>query len=236
MIEVFRQTDKASAAAEAGENLNMRLVENLKRPVLLMLSAGSSLAILEYVGKTALGANLTVSMLDERFSLDAKVNNFSQLQKTDFYTDALEADVSFFGTLPRHNDTMQSLAERWEKDLKEWQKENPDGLIIATLGLGRDGHTAGIFPYPESVNEFKRLFLNNNLVTAYNVGSKNPYADRITTTLTFFKLINIALAFVVGEEKKPKLDEVLLNKKTPAELPAQGWYEIKEVRVFTDLG
>src|SRR6185369_10087310 len=117
-LQIFRQPDPESAAAEAGEHLNFFLTENLKRPVLLMLSGGSSLAILEYVGKTALGENLTISMLDERFSEDPAINNFAQLQKTEFYKDAFDSEVSFFGTLHRPGESMEDLRQRWGKNLK----------------------------------------------------------------------------------------------------------------------
>src|ERR1700690_217698 len=96
-FEVFKQSDPESAAAEAGGNLNSLLIDMRKQPVLLLLSAGSALSILNYVGQSALGANLTVSMLDERFSTDHKINNVGQLQHLDFYSQALDADCSFFG-------------------------------------------------------------------------------------------------------------------------------------------
>src|SRR4051812_39427929 len=106
-FKIFTQSDKESAAAEAGEHLNQFLLENKKQPILLVLSGGSSFALLDYVGKNTLGENLHISMLDERFSQDPAINNFSQFQKTDFYTDALNADASFFGTLPRDGETKE---------------------------------------------------------------------------------------------------------------------------------
>ena len=118
-IQILKQADKESAAAEAGEYLNNFLVENKKTPILLLLSGGSAFSILDYIGQAALGDNLTVTDLDERFSADPEINNFSQLQKHDFYQLALDADVSFFGTLPRPNETIGQLKERWETNLKK---------------------------------------------------------------------------------------------------------------------
>ncbi len=234
-MKIFKQQDSQSAAAEAGENLNKLLADNKNRPVLLMLSAGSSLNILEYVGITVLGPNLTVSVLDERFSDDPAVNNFSQLQKTDFYKDAFDSEASFFGTLPRKGETAGQLCERWEKNLKNWRAENPGGLVIASLGMGPDGHTAGIFPYPENENLFNELFNGKNWVVSYDAGNKNKYPERITTTLTFLKLIDIGLAYIIGAEKKDKLEAVISKTGKLHELPALIWHTIKDVRVFTDL-
>jgi 6-phosphogluconolactonase/glucosamine-6-phosphate isomerase/deaminase len=234
-FQIFRQNDRDSAAAEAGENLNLFLTENRKLPVLLLLSAGSALNILEYVGESVLGANLTVSMLDERFSQDPATNNFAQLQKTDFYALAFEAEASFFGSLPRNGESKEDLGKRLEKNLKTWRSENPGGLIVATLGMGRDGHTAGILPYSESPDEFKRLFEGDAWVTAYNAGDKNKFADRVTATLTFFKQLDMGLALVCGPEKQEKFKELLSGREKTADLPALGWHEAKSIKIFTDI-
>ena len=233
-FEIFKQVDKAAAAAEAGEYLNRLLTENKKKPILLMVSGGSALEILDFVGTTAMGENLTVSMLDDRFSEDKEINNFSQLQKTDFYSQALEAGVSFFASLPRKEDTMQTLSERWENNLKTWRKENPKGIIIAILGMGPDGHTAGIFA-DEDKKSFEQLFNAKPLLTAYNVGNKHQYKDRITSTITFLEKINFGIAFVCGQDKKEKLDLVIKNQGEVNELPALAWHGIKNIRIFTDI-
>ena len=233
-FEIFRQADKTASLAEAGENFNALLIDNKKRSILLMLSAGSALSILDYVGPNSLGENLTVSMLDERFSQAADVNNFLQFQKLDFYKDALTNGASFFGTLPRFDDTMDSLKQRWEKNLKTWRTENPNGIIIATLGMGPDGHTAGIFANDDE-KEFDKLFIGDNWITAYDVGNKHQYKERITTTLTFFKNIDFGIGFVSGPEKKPKLDELIANQSPTNQFPASSWHEIKNVKIFTDI-
>ncbi len=234
-FKIFRQTDRQSAAAEAGEHLNQFLIENKTKPVLLMVSGGSAFAILDYVGKTTLGPNLTISVLDERFSQDPAINNFLQLQKTEFYKDALDSEAHFFGTLARKEDTMETLAKRWEENLHKWREENPMGLIIATLGMGPDGHTAGVMPFPENSEKFNNLFESKPWVKAYDAGNKNPYKERVTATLTFLKQINFAFALVCGQDKKEKLDCVIRNQGEFIKIPALAWHNIENVNVFTDV-
>ncbi len=233
-FQIFKQTDKVAAAAEAGESLNNFLTENKSRPVLLMLSGGSAFSILDYVGSMALGENLTVSVLDERFSADPAVNNFAQMQKLDFYQLALEAGTNFFGTLPRNNETQEELAQRWEQNLRQWQTNNHSGLIAATLGMGSDGHTAGIFPFPEDAKKFTELFESDSLVAAYNAVGKNQFPERLTTTATFFKRIDFGFAYVCGSEKQEKFKQVIGGKASENQLPAMLWHRIKNAKVFTD--
>lgn len=253
-FQIFRQPNPQSAAAEAGEHLNAILAENKKLPVLLMLSGGSALSMVNYVGESVFGANLSISMLDERFTPlevgrpkgvrcpDATsgqtsngVNNFLQLQKTDFYKDAFEAEASFFGTLPRAGESMEDLRQRWDKNLKTWRKENPKGLIVATLGLGQDGHTAGILPFPEDHEKFNSLFNGQAWTVAYNAAGKNIHPQRVTATLTFLKMLDAGFAFVAGKEKQEKFDQLTSGKIKAAELPAAVWREMKNVKIFTDL-
>ncbi|MBI5530212.1 MAG: 6-phosphogluconolactonase [Candidatus Doudnabacteria bacterium] len=234
-FQIFKQADKEAAAAEAGEYLNNYLAENKKTPILLLLSGGSALSVLDYIGQTSLGENLTVSVLDERFSEDPSINNFSQLQKHDFYQLALNVDVSFFGTLPRPAETIDQLALRWEANLKKWKEENPNGLIMATLGMGADGHTAGIFPFPEDAGKFHKLFENDNWVAAYSAAGKNKFPERLTTTATFFKLIDFGFVYACGKEKSAMLKQALAGKNEFSVLPACAWQNIKEVMVFTDV-
>jgi 6-phosphogluconolactonase/glucosamine-6-phosphate isomerase/deaminase len=233
-MEIFKQNDAISVAAECGEYLNACLIENKKTPVLLMLSGGSALTVLDYLGDHALGENITVSVLDERFSGDTNINNFAQLQKTEFYTAALNAEVSFFGTLPRPNESADELAKRLERNLKTWKDENSGGLIVATLGMGADGHTAGIFPFDDK-NEFNELFNSGAWTVSYNALGKHQYPERITTTLNFLRNIDFGFAYVCGTDKKEKFQQVQNNESELNLLPALAWHDIGDVKVFTDI-
>jgi 6-phosphogluconolactonase/glucosamine-6-phosphate isomerase/deaminase len=232
-MEINRFASKDEATAAAGERLHNLLIVHKDGPVLLLLSGGSALAMLDYVSKVGTGEHLTIGMLDERFSLDSSANNFSQFQKTDFYTFALEMETNFFGTLPRPGETKEMLAERMEKRLRAWKEENPNGRIFATLGLGADGHTAGIFPADEK--RFSELFESETWVMAYNAGELAQYPDRVTSTITFFQLLDEGIAFVSGQEKADKLSAVINSVAPINELPARAWEKIKNVRVFTDI-
>ena len=223
---------KNEAILACGDALNKALLANKTTPILLLLSGGSALEILEEILPEALSEKLTISLLDERFSQDKKINNFSQMQTTSFYELALAKNCNVIGTLPRLNENISEFAKRIEQALQKWVSENINGKIFVTLGMGPDGHTSGIFPVPDET-EFKNLFENENWVTGYTAPHK--YSERVTTTITFFRLIDEAFALVCGIEKKSVMDKISEGKEKINILPALAWKKIKKITIFTDI-
>lgn len=233
-FKIIRETSVAAAEAAAGELLNSMLESKKNQPVLLLLAGGSALKVLDYIGQNSLAQNLTVCVSDDRFSQEPEINNFLQLQKTDFYALAQDADVSFFGTLPRPNEKMEETAKRWEYNLRKWKEENPNGWIIALLGMGPDGHTAGMFPYPEDEGRFKQLFESEDWIAAYDALGKHKYHERLTATATFLEQTNEIILFACGPEKKQKIDQLANRKGSLPELPALVIYSAKTATLITD--
>jgi 6-phosphogluconolactonase/glucosamine-6-phosphate isomerase/deaminase len=229
-VQKYANADEAVFAC--GQALNNTLIENSKFPILLLLSGGSALEILDEILPEALGEHLTISMLDERFSRDHKINNFSQMQATSFYELALANNVNFFGTLPRPEENIENFARRMELTLKTWANKNPSGKIFATLGMGPDGHTAGIFPFSDKT-KFDDLFLSENWTIGYTAPHK--YSERVTTTLTFFEKIHKGFALVCGAEKKSAFDRLITCVDKINFLPVLGWQKIKNIKIFTDI-
>ena len=232
-MKINQFTSKEEATASAGESLHNLLMANTKKPVLLLLSAGSALNLLDYVSKQGTGENLSIAMLDERFSNDPKINNFAQFQKTDFYTFALEMETNFFGSLPRKEETKEMLAERLEKNVRNWKTQNPEGLIIATLGMGADGHTAGIFPNANE-NEFNELFNRDSWFVAYFT-DKHEYKDRVTSTIPLLKQVDKAIGFVCGQDKKEKFEKLTKKQGKIYQFPAFVWHDFQDIQIFTDI-
>ena len=99
--------------------------------------------------------------------------------------------------------------------------------------MGADGHTAGIFPYPDSEEKFKELFEGENWVVGYDAAGKHQYNLRATVTNTFLRnKVEAAVAFVTGEEKKEKFEQMQVEGNI-AEIPAIIWNQMKIVKVFS---
>lgn len=202
--------------------------------VLLLISGGSSLAILNNISVSLINSNITISVLDERYTSNTSINNFSQIMQTAFYRFATKSGCSFIDSRPT-GETLTELALRLDQELKEWKQEHREGHIIATQGIGEDGHTSGIMPYPENETLFRELFEDEKKwVVGYDAGNKNRYPMRATTTIPFLKMIDFSFMYVVGENKKEVLQKALSSETKLHEVPSKVIQEMKNVEVYTD--
>ncbi len=219
----------------AGEALSRILEGWIDKPVLLLLSGGSSLDILDFVKDNALGDNMTFGMLDDRYSLDPKINSFSILQKTPFYLKAIRKGATFLDSSVFSSETLEKYAERYESEIKKWIKKNPKGSIVATIGVGPDGHTSGILPFPEDPKKLDELFDGEKLVVGYDVGNKNPYRYRMTSTLALMRKTDHVITFMSGENKRSALQKIMSIEGSLAETPGRILRQLKKVDLYTDI-
>lgn len=238
-MEIIQCPNVQEAQARAGKSLCSLLIGAKKqsRSVLLLLSGGSAFSLLTSIHKDVLGVHVTIGMLDERFSTDESVNNFAQFTKIPFHANARAAGALFIDTRIIEHETQEALATRFEKALRGWVRAYADGVVIATMGVGVDGHTAGIMPFPENTELFGQLFEDEEKwVTAYDAGDKNPYPLRVTITMPFLRMrTDHAIVYVVGEEKKAAMERVFSVRGSLVETPARIFHEMKDVRLFTLL-
>ncbi len=232
-LKIITLNSQAEAAALAGETLNDVLISHDQLPILLLLSGGSALQILDYISEKALSENLTVSMLDERYGQEPKGNNFLQMQKTEFYTLAQSSNVNFFGTLPRMQESLADFAKRLDLNLQNWLKLNPRGKIFLTAGMGADGHTAGIFPQKTQAR-FDELFKTQNYMVGYEALGMHKYPLRVTANFNLLSLASRAVALICGTEKRPILKELKDKSLPDFLLPALGLHNPQKTEIFTD--
>lgn len=238
-------------ARETAQIINEKLKKaggsSQNKPFLLMLSGGSSLALLDHIDTNLINDRITLSVLDERYSTNPIENNYSLICTTDFYKKAVDAGAHFIDTSVRVGETLEQHASRFADALKKWRKENPQADIIATMGIGPDGHIAGIMPYPEDRSLFKELFEGTSWITGYDARNaagvkKNSFSLRTTPTMTFIREnITCAISYVTGENKKSALNNVLADSDDSpssyplAKIPARILREIKDATIVTDL-
>jgi len=199
------------------------LASNTDKSILFLVSGGSALKVLDYIDPNVLNKNLIVSVLDERLRTIPEASNFFQLSQTKFYKEAQKRGVKFV-------------------PINEWPPLLASRVVVALMGIGLDGHTAGIMPFPENPNKFKELFElplggpTAKWVVSYNAGDKNQYPHRLTATITFLKeKVDHAFVYVSGENKKLILNKILEQSGEIYKYPARVIHDIKSVGLYTDL-
>ncbi|OHA70728.1 MAG: hypothetical protein A3D64_01040 [Candidatus Wildermuthbacteria bacterium RIFCSPHIGHO2_02_FULL_49_9] len=202
-------------------------------PTLFLLSGGSSLALLERI--TIFPPKLTVGVTDERFSENPKANNFAQLAETSFFQKAQESGAYFIDTRVQPGEDIQVFSKRFEDAIRAWKEEHPGGTVVITQGVGVDGHTFGIMPYPKDRQAFSELFEGKNWVVGYDAGSRNEHPLRATITIPFLQEVDFSVVYMAGKEKGQALSRMLAKEGTLWETPARIVREMKEVHVFTDI-
>ena len=185
------------------------LQKNGRRDVLFLSSGGSALAALENIDERVISPNLTIGVLDERFDPTNKISNYIELRKTAFYKRAVARGCRLIDTSTKKGQTQEGLAQFYEGELRNWRNAHPKGAIVVTMGLGPDGHTAGIMPFPENAKRFRELFEGTQFVASYDAGKKNQYSKRITVTMTFLRQVDVVSAFITGENKGPVFQKLI---------------------------
>jgi len=113
-----------------------------------------------------------------------------------------------------YSKTLARWTTRTEERLAEGQPAWPR-FDLVLLGLGRDGHTASLFPGSAANEEKQRP------AKAVHVEYGDRPADRVTLTPPVFNSARQILFLVTGEEKAGALASVLEGKNDPTRWPAQ---------------
>lgn len=248
-MEVIRHT----SADEAKRGLAVRVSSELASfqengtPVLFLFSGGSALSVLDMVDPRYLGRNVTMAPVDERFDPTGAASNFAVFMGTDFFRKAKAAGARFIDTRVKEGRGRDDLANEFETAIREWMAEFViptvveesyschHGKIIALLGMGPDGHTAGIFPDTDE-KVFHDRFGSDRLAIGYRAPEYAVCPERVTVTPSFLERNIIqAFVFLTGEEKRAAWERVLRNDEPIHLLPAGIFHELRKTEVFTDL-
>lgn len=233
MLDIHTFADRATATRMATEAVGETLMAAIDRPVLFLVSGGSCLNLLHALDPMLFDARVTMGVLDERYSSDPSINNYSQFIETDFYGITRNRGVTCIETAVFQSETIDEMAKRWDMELKDWRISHADGKIIVLQGIGPDGHTAGMMP--DEIKQFNELFDNPNVwVVGYDAQSRNKYPLRVTVTMPFLRNVDTSIVYAVGEEKKAALSAALAPEGNTFQIPARIIHEMKHCLLYTD--
>lgn len=204
-------------------DLTERLVRELAggQRVLWLTSGGSnvpsSIQIMANI-PPKLKSNLTVMPVDERYgAIGHDESNWQQLMDASF-----EAGQATLLPVLADGLDLQATKARYEQQTAEAFKNND--LVIAQLGIGGDGHLAGILPDSEAATG------TDELVAAYQ---SKPF-ERLTLTFAALRQISAAYVFAFGNTKHEALTALHDQSIEPAKQPAQILKQMPEAYVYSD--
>ncbi|MFI5265345.1 MAG: 6-phosphogluconolactonase [Candidatus Levyibacteriota bacterium] len=236
-MRVIFEQDKNTLIKQTTQVLENLFTENKDKHILFLTSGGSSFDLLAQLTCSNKGYKISIGVLDERFNASSAINNFAQLAATEFFRKSSNLFEEVLDTRFIDGEILEMFTNRYETLLRNWKAKFPEGIIIATVGMGPDGHVSGIMPFPENEPMFHSLFVETpHWVIGYDAGGKNPYPQRATTTIPFLKNeIDFAVACITGDGKKAALKRVMAASGKLNETPARVLLEMKNVTVCTDI-
>lgn len=191
------------------------------KKVLWLTSGGSNIAVTVVImaGLTLQESEgVTIGLIDERYvpvgHLDS---NWQQLVNAGIDTKSATVLQVLYEDL-----SLAATAERYDTCLEKAFSDAD--VILGLLGIGTDGHTAGILPGSSAADKTDQ----------YVCGYQTKVYDRITITPHALVHFTAAYTLAFGEAKKSAIQE-LINKTVPiATQPAQILKNIKESYIFSD--
>ncbi len=218
--------------------LKKTLLQHADKDILLLFSGGSSLALVDRIHPDIVSTRCTISVFDERYTFEKNESNFELLSKTQFFSYATEHGTAYIDPRPKEGESVEDAGNRFDRALKEWHITHRDGVVIATVGIGSDGHTAGILPMTEDPDTFKKLFLSEaRCAVGYQLSPDiNPHTKRITVTLTYIKRhLMHAIIYASGTQKRDALVAIRNGGTDYEHLPAKMLHEVPHASLFTDI-
>lgn len=191
-------------------------------PTLWLLSGGSniklSVAVMSRID-AGLSGNLTVALADERFGpYNHPDSNWAQLMDAGF--DAKNARL--IEIIKPDSVDLESTRRRYASELEIAMDESDS--LIGQLGMGSDGHIAGILPGSLAAGD------GEELVIGYQ---SNPFT-RLSVSFAGLRRLSAAFLIAFGEDKREQLEK-LINQDVPLDVqPVQIIKQINEAYIYND--
>jgi 6-phosphogluconolactonase/glucosamine-6-phosphate isomerase/deaminase len=183
-----------------------------------MLSGGSAISLAVAVRQRLQAHldNLMISLIDERYGpVGHPDSNWRQLEKAGFNFKGISAYPVLDGL------DISTTTASFNKFLQE--SLDTKHYIIGLLGMGTDGHTAGLLPGSPALEA-------SSLAASYEASD----FQRITITPRFIEKMNEAYLYAVGPSKHRQLKQLEENLPVKQQ-PAQVLKRINNLTVINDI-
>lgn len=201
-----------------------------RKKCLILLSGGSALNIYnilaDKIRKFPIHVyRLAFAQVDERFQpQNSEDTNSHQIEKTGLLSLLKEKNIDFY-PIPQIG-SLEEASQKYDKTISKLFYEYDNKMAV--LGIGEDGHTAGLLPGFQSAWD----------KTQFVAGFKNSgqFKKRLTITPKAIKLLDYALIAVKGEVKRVNLQKIISREVTEInKIPGVILNQLKQAHLITDL-
>jgi len=195
-----------------------------------LLSGGSALDMVEYLDIEHSGECRTIFMMgDERVSRESNINNYLQLIGR---YGSHQVAKHIIPTVPLVNESPELFVARIENIFLQTLSKLKNPKIMAVLGVGMDGHTAGIFPMNKET--FGKVYRDDR--SYVSIPAEGLRIDPRASFTPSWLLANVdeIIGYVTGESKQSILHNLLNESKEIHERPAEVIKRHKRSFIFTD--
>lgn len=228
-METVYIKEKNAVIQAAKEKIEAMLKEAIAagKDVLFLVSGGSNIELLKQVDPQLLkNSKITVFPLDERY--DRGDQNNSLLMKKE--------GIPIVTMVPVEIESLEAFGQRYHQFLADWIEKHPHGVIYAIIGIGPDGHTAGISPGDQEW--FDETFVNispGKHAVGYK-GNLNP-PERVTVTPEFLReRVDEGVVVATGDGKREALIRMLSGAQNLGETPARVLAQANgKMTLYTDV-
>lgn len=235
-MRIFSCKNAADASRRAAEALEKIFYDYKGEEFLFLTCGGSGIGMLSGVAVESLTNRVTIGVLDSRLDTDETNENYYQLSRTVFFRNAKNKGTSFLDISSLRMTSLSEAGKRFSDILTEWIAGHKEAKIIASIGMGPDGHIAGMMPFPDNEKTFRSLFVEtDSLAVAYETPNPNQFPKRLTATYPFLLKIDNVVSYITGENKRQKLIELKNSGNIPLhKFPGAVLKQLNDVSIFTD--
>lgn len=188
------------AALETTKNLLYHVSD---KTTALFLSGGSTpKPLYEQLAKEEKLIVGAAGLIDERYGEPFHQNsNEKMIKETGLLRYFSARDIKFYSILKKQD--IQETAREYDDNVRYLLFNMPKS--IALLGVGEDGHTAGMAPNRiDFKNPLYEKHLETNLVSHFD--DHGPFGQRVTLTFRGLSMIDILIVLVFGSSKQTAIN------------------------------
>lgn len=216
------------------ERVKEFLYEEVDRRTVLFLSGGNTpKPLYEVLAKEEILKPAALAMVDERYGEGVHEKSNEKMIRATGLVAAVERYGAPFYPILRKGLSIEETAKEYDKVARDIFFNFPKSVAI--MGVGTDGHTAGILPETRNMkSEIRNTSNNHEFVTSYTSEKMEP-PQRITLTFAGLALIDFFIVFIFGKDKKKVLPQ-MLEGGSVEEMPARFFNQVssKKSIIITD--